>query len=128
MCKFDAWKAASCSLIAPSFGLNDCKSDHLDTHTRTHTHTHTHTHTLVRTAEPFTGEKCPAWLDIAQTKCPQWFKGDLACDLPPADQASICEEWQSKQECYKSTQADPIARAGFPMACPSGTLARLPLC
>ena len=40
MCKFDAWKAASCSLVAPSFGLNDCKSDHLDTHT----------HTLVRTS------------------------------------------------------------------------------
>jgi hypothetical protein len=65
-------------------------------------------------AEEFTGEKCPAWLDYAQT-C-----GDK-CEPSPAELAPICEEWLSNEECYKSTEAVPEVFAGYQGACIFGT-------
>ena len=66
--------------------------------------------------QPFTGEKCPAWLDFAKTKCPQWLSGDAECANEPSPDvgAAICGEWSADgfdNDCFRSTVEAGISSA-----------------
>ena len=72
-------------------------------------------------AEEFTGEKCPVWLDWYPDFAMMCAASGDECEPTPADLARVCEEWLSNEECYTSTEEVAEAFAGFQGACTSGT-------
>ena len=56
------------------------------------------------------GTACPAWMGVAQTKCPGWLNedsdGSCVTPLEEADEEALCNEWFANDldnDCYRVT-------------------------